>query len=448
MMHELKDYRGIHVLPALSKSLEKVMKWQITAYLNENDLLYRFQSGYRPKYSTTTALLKMTHDIRSNLHKRVVGKKFISFLLLLDFSSAFDLVNHDLLLDKLRTNFFFDDSAIKLLKSYLTDRYQTVLIDGYMSDYMRVRNGVPQGSVLGPLLFSMFINDLPEVVKYCIYHLFADDVQLYYHHDWYDLSGGVKLVNKDLIEIQRWAQVNRFILNTNKSKAMIISETEINVLDNTLVENPIVLNSEQIKYVKTVKSLGLLLNNTLTWSDQVKKMKQKIYGGLRCLWTCCSYLSYDKRSMLVKTLLLPYFTYCDQVMCDMDAEAENSLQVAMNACIRFVFKMKRRDHISTQESSILGCSYPNYKKFRLCQFIRNILITGQPDYLAELISWTHSNRNPSLIVPFSTRAILKNSFFIRAASLWNSLPLDIKRKVSSPSFNNDCMLYFSQIDNA
>lgn len=100
--YELKAHRGVHVLPALSKSLEKVMKWQSTKYVNDNDLLYKFQSGYRPKYSTTTALLKVTHDLRENLHIRIIGKKFISFLLLLDFSSAFDLVNHRLLITKLR----------------------------------------------------------------------------------------------------------------------------------------------------------------------------------------------------------------------------------------------------------------------------------------------------------------------------------------------------------
>ena len=443
--YELKDHRGIHVLPALSKSLEKVMKWQITSYVNGHKLLFKFQSGYRNKYSTTTALLKVTHDIRENLHQRALGKKFISILLLLDFSSAFDLVNHRLLIRKLRRNFFFSESAIDLIKSYLTNRCQSVMIDGYMSGYLSTVNGVPQGSVLGPLLFSLFINDLPSVLQHCSCHLFADDVQLYLHHDWYHFEGGVRLINSDLRKIQEWATDNKLILNADKSKAMVISESEIDIKHPSLVINPLMLNHERIHYVRKAKVLGLWINNSMTWTDQVSEIEQRVYGGLRSLWNCGQYLPFNKRAMLVRTLLLPHFAYGDSVMCDMDARSENSLQVAMNACIRFAFKMKRRDHISTQEISILGCSYPNFRKYKMCLLIRNVLITKQPDYLFELLQWTVGDRNPSLVVRRAVRTILRDSFFIQATILWNSLPLDLKRKMSSASFANSCLQYFSNV---
>jgi hypothetical protein len=304
-------------------------------------------------------------------------------------------------------------------------------------------NGVPQGSVLGPLLFSLFINDLHSVLQYCLCHLFADDVKLYLHHDWYRFEDGVKLVNSDLKSIYKWPTNNKLILNAEKSKAMVISESEIDIKHPCLTNNPIMLNNEEIHYIQKAKILGLWINNTLTWSDQASEVEQRVYGGLRSLWNCGPYLPSNKRAMLVKTLLLPHFTYGDSVMCDLDARSANSLQVAMNACIRFAFKMKRRDHISSQEKSILGCTYPNYRKYKMCLLIRNVLITKQPDYLFELLQWTSGERNPSLIVPRAERAILKDSFFIQATLLWNSLPLDLKRKMSSASFANSCLQYFS-----
>ena len=146
--------------------------------------------------------------------------------------------------------------------------------------------------------------------------------------------------------------------------------------------------------------------------------------------------------MLVKTL----FIYGDAVMCDTDAESENSMQVAINACVRFAYGMKRRDHISTQEKEILGCTYPNFRKYKRCLLLRNILISKQPDYLYELMSVTNYDRNPSLVIPRSVRAILRDSYFVHAISLWNSLPLEVKRGMLSATFACRCLMYFSELE--
>lgn len=318
-----------------------------------------------------------------------------------------------------------------------------MIIDGFMSEYLSTDKGVPQGSVLGPLLFSLFINDLPEVLEHCKCHLFADDVQLYLNHDLYDFKAGVGLINSDLNRIRKWAVDNKLSLNAGKSKTMVISESEIDVKDPVLVNNPIVLSNEVIHYVRKAKVLGLWINNTVTWSDQVSQIRQIVYGTLRCLWSCGPFLPMNKRTMLVKTLLLPHFMYGDSVMCDMDARSKNSLEVAMNACTRFAHKMKRRDHISDQEKTILGCTYPNYRKYRMCLFIRSVLLTKRPDYCYEMLQLSCSDHNPSLIVPRAGSAILKNSYFVQVASLWNSLPMELKRNMSSVSFPSMCLQYFS-----
>lgn len=238
---------------------------------------------------------------------------------------------------------------------------------------------------------------------------------------------------------------NKLLLNASKSKAMVISESEIDVMDPVLVDNPVVLNDEVIHYVRKAKVLGLWINNTMTWSDQVSQIKRKVYGTLRCLWNCGPFLPINKRIMLVKTLLIPHFMYGDSVMCDMDAPSKHTLEIAMNACTRFAYKMKRRDHISDQEKTILGCTYPNYRKYRMCLFIRSVLCAKSPDYFYEMFQLSRSRRNPSLIVPRVGSAMLRNSFFTQVASLWNSLPLELKRNMSSVSFPLMCLEYFSDV---
>ena len=149
-----------------------------------------------------------------------MDKKLTTVLLLLDFSKAFDTVDHDLLYDKLQRQLNFDSSSISLIKSYLAERFQTVCIDEF-SSYRLLSKGVPQGSILGPLLFSLFINDLPDSVKYMMYHLFADDVQIYRSFKQEDSIQSLKEINEDLKLIQNWADGNKLLMNVSKTQAIL-----------------------------------------------------------------------------------------------------------------------------------------------------------------------------------------------------------------------------------
>jgi retron-type reverse transcriptase len=170
---ELHDYRPISILPCLSKVLEKITKNQILTHIDKFNLLHRFQSGFREGHSTTTALAKIIDDFSS-----YVANGMVSLLVLLDFSKAFDSVDHGILLDKLFKQFNFSSPSIRLLASYLTDRYQIVKLNEKLSEPSCLISGVPQGSILGPILFSMFINDIANSLTSVKFHLFADDVQI------------------------------------------------------------------------------------------------------------------------------------------------------------------------------------------------------------------------------------------------------------------------------
>lgn len=194
--YSLDDYRSISILPSLSKVLEKALKWQISDHLKEHDLLFKFQSGFRPNHSTTSTLLQITNDIRNNMSRNVA-----TVLLLLDFSKTFDSVSHSLLAGKLVSQFGFSSYAEKLVSSYLSGRSQLVSFNGFQSQLCEVNCGLPQGSVLGPVFVSMFINDLPDSLNHCKSHLFADDFQLYksVHED--NVLADVHLLKMDLSAI-------------------------------------------------------------------------------------------------------------------------------------------------------------------------------------------------------------------------------------------------------
>ncbi|XP_071650007.1 uncharacterized protein [Temnothorax longispinosus] len=211
------DTRPITNLCELSKLFEKIIHRQIVDFITINHILDDRQSGFRKGYSTQTALLRISHDIR-----RAVDLGEIIILVLFDFSKAFDTVSHPLLLKKLR-KLGFSDLALKLIFSYLTGRTQAVVdLEGIFSDWLSVTLGVPQGSVLGPLLFSLFINDIGAFLRFTQYMIFADDTQIYRRCLLRELNTGLRLVAHDVGVIAEFAAANGLTLNLNKSKVLLL----------------------------------------------------------------------------------------------------------------------------------------------------------------------------------------------------------------------------------
>jgi retron-type reverse transcriptase len=208
----LGDLRPISLLPVVSKIVEKVIFRQFTMYLNSREFIDQKQSGFRTGHSCTTALLEITEDVRTAAE---VG--MMTILLLLDFSKAFDSVRHELLLPKI-AGADTSSSVLDWFESYLDGRMQKVRIGKKDSSWKAVTAGVPQGSVGGPLLFSIFINDMPACLKFCRHHMFADDCQIYLSFLPHEMARAVECINTDLRSVEHWAERNGLKLNAQKTQ--------------------------------------------------------------------------------------------------------------------------------------------------------------------------------------------------------------------------------------
>lgn len=265
----VNQYRPISILPTLSKALEHIVHGQLTNYLDEHKLLDDYQSGFRHGHSTTTALLKVTEDIRE-----AMDMDEVTALTLLDFSNAFSSVDIDLLLAKMKT-LHLSDNTLSWMDSYLRDRQQCVSLDNQFSQWRCTKAGVPQGSVLGPLLFSIYINDVSKNLRYCRYHLYADDLQLYIHSRPNTINESIDKLNCDLATVSTWAANFGLALNPSKTQAIIIGHKRlVNSLNNSNL-SVVTLNNTLIPYSSVVKNLGFFFDNNLSWNFQVKETIKK-----------------------------------------------------------------------------------------------------------------------------------------------------------------------------
>jgi Reverse transcriptase (RNA-dependent DNA polymerase) len=245
-----------------------------------------------------------------------------NYLITQIFSTNFGQQKHLKFLKKLKTIFFFSDSAIELIKSYLTDRIQCVFANGTFSSFLPVAQGVPQGSILGPLLFSLFINDISNSILFSNYHIYADDVQIY-------LSGKEEnQINTDLASISDWSTRNGLCLNSQKTQVMAIYRNEPSSLPAVKVGDTI------IPYSTKVKNLGVLMNCKLTWDDQISSFVSGVYGALSRLWCSADFTPVETRRRLVLALVLPKFQYCDVLYSQSSEGNKNRLNRLYNSCAR------------------------------------------------------------------------------------------------------------------
>lgn len=425
---EPKDFRPISILPGLSKVFERIIKNQICNHLERNSHLNENQSAYRKNHSTNTALLNIVYDLMKS-----IDEGSFNIMVLFDFSKAFDNISHSVLIDKLQNLYGFHSSAIRLIISYLEERYLEVHANSIVSNRLSISSGVPQGSVLGPVLFLMYINDLPNVICHSKYHIFADDLQIYKCLKMNDYNDHVNLINQDIKSIVEWSEHNFLSLNVTKTKAIIIKNTMLDVVD----LHDILVGTDKICYTNNVRNLGLYFDNSLAWSSHINYLSKRINFMLRSLFAITKTLDTKSRRKIFYAYLLPHFLYCDSIIFGVNQTQFNRIKLLFNRCVRYVFRLKKFDHVSKFTCDLIGCKLSELIKFRVCCQIFKVIKFRKPMYLYRKLVKLKSSRLNNLSIVKNKHKLLNESFFVRGITYWNSLPSSVKNSNGMANFKKN-----------
>jgi hypothetical protein len=292
---DLNNYRSISILPPIAKLFEKLIHKQILAFLDSNNFITNDQHGFRANHSCETAL----HEIISKINN-IKSKRLIGLLLFIDFKKAFDTVDSRLLILKLKF-YGFSDSAINLIRNYFENRKQLVKIDGCISDTLGIKLGVPQGSVLGPLLFLIFINDIVRYLNDLEVKLFADDTTIIKTDN--DLTTLLAIFHKAIEKLVIWCKFNRIDINWGKTKAMFITNKK-----QFQTPNSIIIDNNIVEVVSHFKLLGVTIDNKLSFLKHVADLRKSINKRLYSI-NRLFYLSHRVKLQFFKSFILPHFDY-------------------------------------------------------------------------------------------------------------------------------------------
>uniref|UniRef100_A0A8C1Z289 Reverse transcriptase domain-containing protein n=1 Tax=Cyprinus carpio TaxID=7962 RepID=A0A8C1Z289_CYPCA len=328
----MNNYRPISILLAISKIAEKWVAEQIVQYLNSSSpSFHAMQFGFRSKHSTETATCLFIEKIKFSLDKGgVVGVVF------LDLKKAFDTVNHSVLLNKL-PQFKFSCDTVSWFESYLHDRTQSVLINNCNSESLRLTTGVPQGSILGPLLFSLYINDLPNVCSEVECLMYADDTILFVHGRSKDIVADK--LTKAMTRVTSWLQENCLQLNISKTVGMFFSKT------NRASFNPdIIVAGEKLRIVNQYKYLGLVIDSHLSFKAHIEKLCKIIKFNLANFRSIRNDMSTEAALIFLHSMIFSHLNYCFTSWSQASQSAKRPLETLYKQAIKIMDKKPRHYH--------------------------------------------------------------------------------------------------------
>ena len=423
--HVPDQFRLISLLPVISKVLEKIVYNNMMMHIETNEILYCQQYGFRKNHSTCDAVVNLASEILT-----AFGNDHMVLSVFIDLRKAFDSVSHGLIIEKLR-KIGVDGVELEWFRSYLTDRYQRVDINSSSSELKRVTVGVPQGSLLGVVLFSLVINSLYTSLRYATGILYADDTTL--------LIAGRSLrflklkMQSDLNALASWLRTNKLKLNVSKTKSMLFNRQGLTPHVSLNIEN------EEIGMVDNFKFLGVILDCSMTFEHQYKCIYDKLLKA--------SYLL-RKLSLLVplgclKQLYFAYFdshlSYCNLVWYPMlPKKLQDSLFRLQKRLVRTLSKVALNVHCMPlfQKHGIL--TIEDSVKISHCKLIHRVVNDSCAKPLIRIFRHDSSrglSRNVNLTVPRHTLNGINRSFLCRSIYAWQTIENSIKQVLNVKLFS-------------
>ena len=448
---DLKNYRPVSGLCFLSKLVEWVVARQLTSHIKNNKLDNPHQSAYKPGHSTETALLSIKNEVHLSLAR---GEP--TALVLLDLSAAFDTIDHNILLGYLKSWFGLGGTALRWFASYLRNRCQAIKIGSTLSELSNLIYGVPQGSVLGPSLFSLYTTPLSKIIRlhpHIKFHFYADDTQLYIHLSHKNASSALAKLNACLRDVQEWMSLSKLKLNPEKTEFIVFgSKAQRQKISSHF---PVSILGSLLHPVDSVRNLGVWFDADFSFSEHIKRTCKACFLQMRDLRRIRKYLTSEVAVLAANALVSSRLDYCNSLFRGLSGFNQHKLQSIQNTLARIVTNHRKYAHVTPILQKLHWLPVKYRCIFKTATLVYKFLHSGSPSYFEPFLSFSscpystrhsHPDRQYLTVPPFHSSVFKSakhfgHSFAFDAPNIWNDLPQDVRSATSVASFRKKLKTY-------
>ena len=419
------NYRPVSLLPQFSKILEKIFNSRLDTFLERCDILNEAQFGFRAKYNTTHALMKLMTGISDS-----IDQKKSTIGIFIDLKKAFDTVNHKILREKL-DKYGIRGVANSWIKSYLDNRKQFVCVKDCNSELLNISCGVPQGSILGPKLFILYINDMCNVTKIFEYVLFADDTNLFCSND--NMKVLIKEINEGLSKLKKWFAVNKLSLSIEKTNFINFSKGKNNIDKDINIR----IGNENVKRVDSTKFLGIIIQENLSWKMHIDKICSKMMKAIGIMNRMKSFLPQNSLRMLYNTLVVPHMTYSCEVWGSTYPSNLTKIVLIQKKALRIINDLNFLDHC--EHLFDRKCmKFQKLTKLKIAIFMYKVKMKILPPPIQKLFTSNNqqmnTRQNIDFVLKYARTTNKLHSLSYSGVRTWNDIPQTIRNSASISTF--------------